>query len=32
LLGNTREAQANQQQLREESKKHGYLSLVDFSI
>ncbi|WP_108869614.1 PAAR domain-containing protein [Aquimarina aquimarini] len=32
LLGNTREAQANQQQLREEAEESGFLSNFDFSL
>jgi hypothetical protein len=32
LLGNTREAQANQQQLREESEESGFLGNFDFSL
>ena len=32
ILGNAKEAQANQEKLKEEAKKHGYLSDFDLSI
>ncbi|WP_438710332.1 PAAR domain-containing protein [Aquimarina muelleri] len=32
LLGNTKEAQANQKELKKESKKHGYIPDYSFSM